>query len=69
MTHTHDHAPAAGSGGGDHLKRLAIAFGITFTILVVEVIGALVSGRRYAMIAITTSSSAADTHTAAHPKR
>lgn len=43
MTHTHDHAPAAGSGG-DHLQRLSIAFGITFTILVVEVIGALVSG-------------------------
>ena len=37
----HDHAPAAGA---DHRRRLGIAFGITASILVVEVIGAAVTG-------------------------
>ena len=37
----HDHAAA---GGSDHRKRLAIAFGITTSILVVEVIGSIITG-------------------------
>lgn len=37
----HDHAAP---GGTDHRRRLAIAFGITASILVVEVIGAVITG-------------------------
>lgn len=41
MTHEHAHAPA---GPATHRRRLAIAFGITASILVAEVIGALWTG-------------------------
>ena len=37
----HDHAPAAGP---DYRRRLGIAFGITFSILLVEVVGAAITG-------------------------
>jgi len=37
----HDHAPAAGP---DHRRRLGIAFSITFSILLVEVVGAAITG-------------------------
>lgn len=43
MGHDHDHAPAAG-GAEDHRGRLAIAFAITATILIAEVVGALITG-------------------------
>ncbi len=39
--HSHSHGE---TGGGDHRGRLAIALGITFTILIVEVVGAVISG-------------------------
>lgn len=39
--HDHDHGPA---GGAEHRRRLVIAFGITATILLAEVIGALITG-------------------------
>lgn len=39
--HSHAHGPV---GGGDHRARLAIALGLTSTVLVVEVIGAIISG-------------------------
>lgn len=41
MTHDHAHAPA---GPATHRRRLAIAFGITASILVAEVLGALWTG-------------------------
>ena len=41
MSHDHDHAPG---GPGDHRGRLAVAFGITATILLAEVVGAIVTG-------------------------
>jgi len=37
----HDHAAP---GGTDHRRRLAIAFGITTSILIVEVIGSIITG-------------------------
>ncbi len=42
MGHDHDHATP--TGAEDHRGRLAIAFGITASILVAEVIGALITG-------------------------
>ncbi len=39
--HHHDHLP---TGAGDHRGRLAVVLGITVTVLLVEVVGALVSG-------------------------
>lgn len=39
--HSHAHGPV---GGGDHRARLAIALGLTSTVLVVEVVGAIISG-------------------------
>ena len=39
--HTHSHTHA---GGGDHRGRLAVALGLTSVVLVVEVIGAIISG-------------------------
>lgn len=42
MTHDHDHASGASSGAGR--GRLAIAFAITATVLVAEVIGAIITG-------------------------
>jgi cobalt-zinc-cadmium efflux system protein len=39
--HTHSHTHA---GGGDHRGRLAVALGLTSGVLVVEVIGAIISG-------------------------
>lgn len=39
--HSHGHAP---SGAPDHRRRLAIAFGISATLLVVEVVGAALTG-------------------------
>jgi cobalt-zinc-cadmium efflux system protein len=41
MSHEHDHAV---TGPGDHRGRLAVAFAITATILLAEVIGALITG-------------------------
>lgn len=41
MAHEHEHAPAAGSGGG---KRLAVVLGITSVVLVTEVVGAVLTG-------------------------
>ena len=47
MSHGHDHghAPAGGAGQpADHRRRLAIAFGLTTTVLVAQAVGALVTG-------------------------
>ncbi|WP_414457362.1 CDF family zinc transporter ZitB [Enterobacter kobei] len=41
MAHTHSHAS---SPGNDNVKRLMLAFGVTATFMVIEVIGGLVSG-------------------------
>lgn len=41
MAHTHSHTP---SPGDDNAKRLMLAFGVTATFMVIEVIGGLVSG-------------------------
>lgn len=38
-THSHSHTP-----GNDNAKRLMLAFGVTATFMVIEVIGGLVSG-------------------------
>lgn len=43
MGHDHDHSPGP-EGAEDHRGRLAIAFGITATILIAEVVGALLTG-------------------------
>jgi cobalt-zinc-cadmium efflux system protein len=40
MSHGHDHAPAV---AGDHRPRLAIAFGLTSTVLVAQAVGALMT--------------------------
>ncbi|WP_425954581.1 cation diffusion facilitator family transporter [Xylanimonas sp. McL0601] len=42
MSHDHDHGHVRGPG--DHRGRLAIAFAITATILLAEVVGALITG-------------------------
>ena len=39
MAHTHSHA-----AGDDNAKRLLLAFGVTATFMIIEVIGGLVSG-------------------------
>ncbi len=39
--HTHAHGPV---GGGDHRTRLAIALGLTSVVLIVEIVGAVISG-------------------------
>ncbi|QAY69468.1 cation diffusion facilitator family transporter [Xylanimonas protaetiae] len=44
MSHDHDHAPGGPGGPGDHRGRLAVAFAITATILLAEVVGALLTG-------------------------
>ena len=41
MAHTHSHPS---SPGNDNAKRLMLAFGVTATFMVIEVIGGLVSG-------------------------
>ena len=41
MAHTHSHAS---SPGNDNVKRLMLAFGVTATFMVIEVIGGLISG-------------------------
>ncbi len=38
-SHSHSHAP-----GNDNAKRLMLAFGVTATFMVIEVIGGLISG-------------------------
>ncbi|UIN31874.1 cation diffusion facilitator family transporter [Microbacterium binotii] len=40
----HDHAPASGVRGGSNRRLLAISLGITSTVFVVQVVGALLSG-------------------------
>lgn len=40
----HSHGPRPGSAAGEHLRPLTIAFGLTATYMVVEVIGGLVTG-------------------------
>ncbi|WP_298991763.1 cation diffusion facilitator family transporter [uncultured Pseudokineococcus sp.] len=40
----HTHAPTAGSGAGSQRTRLVVVLALTSTVMVVEVIGALVSG-------------------------
>lgn len=44
--HSHDagHAHGPAVGGGDHRRRLVVVLAITTTVLLVEVVGALVSG-------------------------
>ncbi|MGY5884369.1 cation diffusion facilitator family transporter [Modestobacter lacusdianchii] len=42
--HGHDHGAGTGAGSPDHRRRLAIVLTITTTVLIVEVIGAVVSG-------------------------
>lgn len=42
--HNHSHASEGVAPGKDHLRRLVIALAITVTILIVEVIGAVLSG-------------------------
>jgi cobalt-zinc-cadmium efflux system protein len=42
--HGHDHGAGAAGATGDHRRRLAIVLAITTTVLVVEIVGALVSG-------------------------
>ncbi len=44
MSGGHTHAHAHDVGGGDHRVRLAIALGLTSVVLIVEVIGAIISG-------------------------
>lgn len=39
MAHTHSHA-----SGDDNAKRLLLAFGVTATFMIIEVIGGLISG-------------------------
>ncbi|NIF37331.1 CDF family zinc transporter ZitB [Enterobacter sp. Tr-810] len=41
MAHTHSHSHTSGD---DNVKRLALAFGVTATFMVIEVIGGLISG-------------------------
>lgn len=41
MTHTHSPSPASGD---DNAKRLLLAFGVTATFMVIEVIGGIISG-------------------------
>ncbi|MFX4314839.1 cation diffusion facilitator family transporter, partial [Enterobacter sp. 63] len=41
MAHTHSHSHTSGD---DNVKRLALAFGVTATFMIIEVIGGLVSG-------------------------
>ena len=41
MAHSHSHSP---SPGNDNAKRLMLAFGVTATFMVIEVIGGLISG-------------------------
>ncbi len=41
MSHDHAHGPPA---GGDHRRRLAIAFGLTATVLVAQAVGAVLTG-------------------------
>ena len=38
-SHSHSHSP-----GNDNAKRLMLAFGVTATFMVIEVIGGLISG-------------------------
>ncbi|MDY0828883.1 cation diffusion facilitator family transporter [Microbacterium sp. BG28] len=40
----HDHAPASGVRGGSNRRLLAISLGITSTVFVVQVVGAILSG-------------------------
>ncbi|WP_299952673.1 cation diffusion facilitator family transporter [uncultured Modestobacter sp.] len=42
--HGHDHGAGTGASSPDHRRRLAIVLTITTTVLIVEVIGAVVSG-------------------------
>ena len=41
MAHSHSHPPAAGD---ENAKRLLLAFGVTATFMIIEVIGGLISG-------------------------
>ncbi|MBW8173931.1 cation diffusion facilitator family transporter [Ornithinimicrobium sp. Arc0846-15] len=43
MSHDHDHAPSV-ADAGKHWRKLAIVLAITATVMVVEVIGAIISG-------------------------
>lgn len=43
MSHDHDHAPSV-ADAGKHWRKLAVVLAITATVMVVEVIGAIISG-------------------------
>jgi len=43
-SHSHDHAPTSVEEARGHRRRLAVAFGITTTVLLVEVVGAIWTG-------------------------
>ena len=44
MTHDHSHGVSAATATGAHRKRLAIVLAITFTVMIAEVVGGLISG-------------------------
>ncbi len=44
MSHDHAHGGGADGAPADHRRRLAIAFGLTSTVLVAQAVGALVTG-------------------------
>ena len=44
MSGGHDHGAGGAATTGDHRRRLAIVLAITTTVLVVEIVGAVVSG-------------------------
>lgn len=44
MSGGHDHVAGPGAGTADHRRRLAVVLAITTSVLVVEVVGAVVSG-------------------------